>query len=64
MAYDTLLKHTTEASAVKQYLEILYAAKHEGLETVDDILRFLLLQGEPPLAAKVLGMIARVLPIF
>lgn len=58
MAYDALLKHTTEASAVKQYLKILHAAKHEGLDTVDDILRFLLLQGEPPLAAKVLGMIA------
>jgi hypothetical protein len=40
MAYDTLLKNTTQASAIKQCLKILHAAKHEGRETVDDILRW------------------------
>ena len=42
MAYDQLLKSTTEASAVKQYLKLLYAAKHEGLDLVDDVLRWFL----------------------
>ena len=32
LAYDTLLKNTTELSAVKKYLKILHAAKHEGLD--------------------------------
>lgn len=45
MAYDQLLKNTTEASAVKQYLKLLYAAKHEGLDLVDDTLRWFLTQG-------------------
>ena len=35
LAYDTLVKNTTELSAVKQYLKILHAATHEGLDTVD-----------------------------
>ncbi len=39
MAYDQLLQNTTEASAVKQYLKLLYAAKHEGLDLVDETLR-------------------------
>ena len=38
MAYDQLLQNTTEKSAVKQYLKLLHAAKHEGLEFVDDAL--------------------------
>ena len=58
MAYETLLKSTTETSAVKQYLKILHAAKHDGLETVDEILRWLLLEGKPLTAQEVLGMIA------
>ena len=58
MAYDTLLKNTTEASAVKQYLKILHAAKHEGLDTVDDILRWILSTGNSLTAQAVLSMIA------
>ncbi len=42
MAYDQLLKSTTQRSAVKQYLKLLYAAKHEGLDRVDDVLRLFL----------------------
>ena len=58
MAYDTLLKNTTEASAVKQYLKILHAAKHEGLDTVDDILRWIMSNGNTLTAKTVLSMIA------
>ncbi len=58
MAYDTLLKNTTEASAVKQYLKILHAAKHDGLDTVDDILRWVLSTGNTLTAQTVLSMIA------
>ena len=58
MAYDSLLKSTSEASAVKQYLKILYAAKHDGLDTVDDILRWMLSSGNSLTAQAVLAMIA------
>jgi len=58
MAYDGLLKNTTEASAVKQYLKLLYAAKHEGLELVDDVLRWFLAEGKPINAADVLQVVA------
>lgn len=58
MAYDMLLKNTTEASAIKQYLKILHAAKHEGLDTVDDILRWILSTGNTLSAQTVLNMIA------
>lgn len=58
LAYDTLLKTTTEQSAVKQYLKILHAAKHEGLDTVDEILRSLLTSGDEMTAAAVLALIA------
>jgi len=46
MAYDQLLKSTTQRSAVKQYLKLLYAAKHEGLDRVDDVLRLFLKSGK------------------
>lgn len=58
MAYDTLLKNTTEASAVKQYLKLLYAAKHEGLDLVDDALRWFLAEGKAINAADVLRVVA------
>lgn len=58
MAYDQLLKNTTEAAAVKQYLKLLYAAKHEGLELVDDTLRWFLAQGKAIQAAEVLKVVA------
>jgi hypothetical protein len=58
MAYDQLLKTTTEASAVKQYLKLLYAAKHEGLDLVDDTLRWFLTQGQAIKADDVLKAIA------
>jgi hypothetical protein len=58
LAYDTLLKNTTELSAVKQYLKILHAAKHEGLDTVDEILQSLLTSGGEMTAAAVLALIA------
>ncbi|MCA9139140.1 MAG: hypothetical protein KDB00_20345 [Planctomycetales bacterium] len=57
MAYDTLLKNTTEASATKQYLKILHAAKHEGLDTVDDILRWTMFNGKTLTAQAVLSMV-------
>lgn len=58
MAFDQLLQRTTEASAVKQYLKLLHAAKHEGLELVDDVLRVFLTEGKPIEATEVLAMIA------
>ena len=58
LAYDTLVKNTTELSAVKQYLKILHAAKHEGLDTVDEILQSLLTSGGEMTAAAVLAQIA------
>lgn len=58
LAYDTLLKNTTELSATKQYLKILHAAKHEGLDTVDEILQSLLTSGSEMTAAAVLALIA------
>ena len=57
MAYDQLLKNTTEASAVKQYLKLLYAAKHEGLDLVDDTLRWFLAQGQAIKADDVLKVV-------
>jgi hypothetical protein len=47
MAYDHLVKSLGETSAVKQYLKILYTAKYEGLDLVDEILRWLLTEGKP-----------------
>ncbi len=58
MAYDALLKNTTEASAVKQYLKLLYAAKHEGLDVVDDALRWFLTTGTAIQAKAVLQVVA------
>ena len=58
LTYDTLRKNTTELSAVKQYLKILHAAKHEGLDTVDEILQSLLTSGGEMTAAAVLALIA------
>jgi len=58
MAYDQLLKNTTEASAVKQYLKLLYAAKHEGLDLVDDALRWFLTKGQTIKADDVLKIVA------
>lgn len=56
--YDTLINNTTELSAVKQYLKISHAAKHEGLDTVDKILQSLLTSGSEMTAAAVLALIA------
>jgi hypothetical protein len=58
MAYDALRKNTTEASAVKQYLKLLHAAKHEGLDVVDDALRWFLSTGQVIQAATVLEIVA------
>lgn len=58
LAYDTLIKNTSQPSAVKQYLTILHAAKHEGLDTVDEILQSLLTSGGEMTAAAVLALIA------
>jgi transposase InsO family protein len=58
MAYDQLQKQTTEASAVKQYLKLLHAAKHEGLDLVDDALRWFLKNGKPICAADVLALLS------
>jgi hypothetical protein len=58
MAYDQLLGSTTEASAVKQYLKLLYAAKHEGLDLVDDALRWFLNSGAAITAGEVLKVVA------
>ena len=53
MAYDQLVKSEGEKSGVKQYLKILYAAKHEGLDIVDDVLRWFLSKGKPITASDV-----------
>ena len=58
MAYDQLLKSTTEASAVKQYLKLLHTAKHEGLDLVDDVLRSFLTEGKAINATDVLSQLA------
>jgi len=58
MAYDQLLDSTTEASAVKQYLKILHAAKHEGLDLVDDTLRWFLTTGKAIQADDLLKLVA------
>jgi transposase len=58
MAYDQLLKNTTEASAVKQYLKLLHTAKHEGLDLVDDTLRWFLAKGQAITADEVVKVIA------
>lgn len=54
MAYDQLLARTSQAAAVKQYLKMLHAAKHEGLEVVDDVLRWFLSEGQVIAAQAVL----------
>ena len=53
MAFDQLQTTTTERSAVKQYLEILYLAKYEGLDQVDEALRSFLANGQPIRAASI-----------
>ena len=53
MAYDQLVKSQGEKSGVKQYLKILYAAKHEGLDFVDEVLRWFLSEGQPITARDV-----------
>jgi len=58
MAYDQLLSSTTEASAIKQYLKILHAAKLEGLDLVDDTLRWFLTTGKPIRSDDVLKAVA------
>jgi transposase len=56
MAYDQLLSNTTEAAAVKQYLKLLHAAKHEGLDLIDDILRWFFTEGKAIRADEVLSI--------
>ncbi len=58
MAYDQLLQNTTEASAVKQYLKLLYAAKHEGLDLVDETLRSFFSTGKTINAVDILKAVA------
>jgi transposase len=58
MAYDQLLQDTTEPAAVKQYLKLLYAAKHEGLDLVDDALRWFLTKGQAIKVDDVLKVVA------
>ena len=58
MAYDQLLSNTTEASAIKQYLKLLHAGKHEGLEVVDETLRWCLAAGTAIQADEVLKLVA------
>ncbi len=57
MAYDQLLKRTTQRSAVKQYLKLLHAAKHEGLDRVDDVLRSFLKRGKAIAADEILSAV-------
>jgi hypothetical protein len=57
MAYDQLVQNTTEKSAVKQYLEILHAAKQEGLDLVDDTLRWFMSEGKAITAVDVLEVV-------
>jgi hypothetical protein len=54
MAYDQLRQSTSEASAVKQYLKLLHAAKHEGLELLDATLQWFLTEGKPMKADDIL----------
>jgi hypothetical protein len=58
MAYDQLRSNTTEASAIKQYLKLLHAAKHEGLEVVDETLRWCLTAGTAIQADEILKLVA------
>jgi hypothetical protein len=46
IAYDSLKKHHSVSSAVRQYLNILYLAAHESESVVDDALRLLINQDE------------------
>jgi hypothetical protein len=57
MAFDQLFKTTTERSAVKQYLKLLHAAKHEGLDRVDNVLRWFLTTGKTIEANDVLSVV-------
>jgi hypothetical protein len=57
MAYDQLAFRNEEISAIKQYLKILHAAKHEGLDIVDDVLRWCFSQGVAIRADKVLELV-------
>jgi hypothetical protein len=57
MAYDQLLAGTSEKAAVKQYLKILHAAKHEGLDVVDDVLRWFFSKGQAIAAEEVLALV-------
>ena len=59
MAYDQLVSRHDEKSAIKQYLKILHAAKHEGLDLVDDVLRGCLSEGIAVQAEKVLDLVKR-----
>jgi len=53
MAYDQLVKSQGDMPGVKQYLKILYAAKHEGLDAVDDVLRWFFSEGKTITASDV-----------
>jgi hypothetical protein len=57
MAYAQLVARNEEKSAIKQYLKILHAAKHEGLDLVDDVLRWCFSQGHAIQAKKVLELV-------
>lgn len=57
LAYDQLVDRNEEKSAIKQYLKILHAAKHEGLDQVDDVLRYCFSQGLAIQAERVLGLV-------
>jgi hypothetical protein len=59
MAYDRFRKTMADDLAIKQYLKLLYAAKHEGLDIVDDTLRVCLSTDEVFQAADALARVAR-----
>ena len=58
MAFDQLVaRNEEERAAIKQYLKILHAAKHEGLDLVDEVLRWCFSEGIPIQADQVLELV-------
>ena len=63
MAYDQLLQSHPERTAIKEYLELLYAAKYEGLDVVDEALRVFLSEGRPIQAKAVVAHVKSDSPV-
>ena len=57
MACDQLTRSLAERSAIKEYLELLYMAKYEGLDRVDDALRIFLAEGRPIRAEAIAALV-------